>query len=54
MTELVYLRLSILEISKASMNEIWYDYINSKYQNNAKLGYMDTDSFVIYIEPEDF
>ena len=53
MTELVYLRLSILEISKASMNEIWYDYINSKYQNNAKLGYMDTDSF-IYIEPEDF
>ena len=54
MTELVYLRLSILEISKASMNEIWYDYINSKYQNNAKLGYIDTDSFAIYIEPEDF
>ena len=53
MTELVYLRLSILEISKALMNEIWYDYINSKYQNNAKLGCMDTDSF-IYIEPEDF
>ena len=40
----VYLVLSILEISKTLMNEFWYDYIKPKYQYNAKLCYMDTNS----------
>ena len=31
----------------------WYDYIKQKYQNNAKLCYMDTRSFIIYIKTED-
>ena len=42
----VHLCLSILEISKALMYEFWYYYIKPKYQNNAKLCYMDTDSFI--------
>ena len=50
----VYLGLSILEISKTLMYEFWYDYIKPKYQNNAKLYYMDTDSFIIRINTEDF
>ena len=50
----VYLDLSILEISKTLMYEFWYDYIKPKYQNNAKLYYMDTDSFIICINTEDF
>ena len=50
----VYLGLSILEISKILMREFRYDHIKPKYQNNAKLCYMDTDSFVINIETEDF
>ena len=50
----VYLGLSILEISKTLMYEFWYDYIKPKYQNNAKLCYMDTDSFIINIKTEDF
>ena len=50
----VYLGLSILEISKTLMYEFWYDYIKPKYQNNAKLYYMDTASFIIHIETEDF
>ena len=50
----VYLGLSILEISKTLMYEFWYDYIKPKYQNNAKLCYMDTDSFIIRINTEDF
>ena len=50
----VYLDLSILEISKTLMYEFWYDYIKPKYQNNAKLYYMDTDSFIISINTEDF
>ena len=36
------------------MNEFWYDYMNPKYGNRAKLCYKDTDSFVIYIKTEDF
>ena len=36
------------------INEIWYDYIERKYHNNAKLCYMDTDSFTIQIETKDF
>ena len=35
------------------MYEFWYDYIKSKYQNNAKLCYLDTDSFIIHIKSED-
>ena len=35
------------------MYELWYDYIKPKYQNNAKLCYMDTDSLIIHIKTED-
>ena len=54
MNKPVYLGISILEISKTLMYEFWYDYIKPKYQNNAKLCYMDTDSFIIYIKTEYF
>ena len=54
MNKPVYLSLSILEISKKLSYGFWYDYIKPKYQNNAKLCYMDTDSFVINIKTEDF
>ena len=50
----IYLGMSILDISKTLMYEFWYDYIKPKYQDRAKLCYMDTDSFVIYIKTEDF
>ena len=46
--------LSILEISKTLMYKFWYDYIKPKYENNAKLCYMDTSSFIIHIKTEDF
>ena len=36
------------------MYKLWYDYIKPKYQDRAKLCYMDTDSFVIHIKTEDF
>ena len=35
------------------MYKLWYDYIKPKYQRNAKLCYMDTDSFIINIKTED-
>ena len=35
------------------MYEFWYDYIKPTYQDNAKLCYMDTDSFIINVKTED-
>ena len=54
MNKPIYLGLSILDISKILMYEFWYDYMKAKYGNNVKLCYMDTDSFKINIETEDF
>ena len=50
----IYLGMSILEISKTLTYGFWYDYMNLKYQDRAKLCYMDTDSFVIYSITKDF
>ena len=54
MNKPVYLGLSILEISKTLMYEFWYDYMKPKYGDNVKLCYMDTDSFIMHIQTEDF
>ena len=53
MNKLVYLVLSILDLSKTVTNEFWYDYINSKYGEKARLSYMDTDRFIVYIKTDD-
>ena len=54
MNKPIYLGLSILDISKITMYEFWYDYVKIKYQDKARLGYMDTDSFVVNIKTKDF
>ena len=54
MNKPIYLGLSILEISKTLMYESWYDYIKPKYNNDVKLCYMDTDSFIMNIKTNDF
>ena len=53
MNKPIYLDMSVLDISKTLMYEIWYDYIKPKYKDKVKLCYMDTDSFVIHIFTED-
>ena len=53
MNKPIYLGLSILDISKITMYEFVYDFIKSKYGSNAKLCYMDTDSFIINVKTED-
>ena len=50
MNKPVYLGLSILELSKILIYEFWYDYVKPKYGEKAKLSYMDTDSFIVYIK----
>ena len=54
MNKPVYLGMSILDISKTLMYEFWYDYIKPKYQDKAKLCYMDTDSSIVHIKTEHF
>ena len=54
MNKPIYLGLSILEISKTFMYEFWYDYMKPKYDNDVKLCYMDTDSFIMNIKTNDF
>ena len=54
MNKPIYLGLSILEISKTLMYEIWYDYMKPKYSDNVKLCYLNSDSFIMHIKTEDF
>ena len=52
MNKPVHLGLSILELSKILMYEVWYDYVKPKYNEKAKLCYMDADSFIVYIKTD--
>ena len=54
MNKPIYLGLSILDISKITMYEFWYDYVKIKYEDKTKLCYVDTDSFVANIKTKDF
>ena len=45
---------AILDISKTFMYEFWYDYVKPKYQDRVNLCYMDTDSFILQIQTNDF
>ena len=36
------------------MYEFWYDYMKQKYNDNVRLCYMDTDSFIMNIKTNDF
>ena len=35
------------------MYHFWHDHVKPKYSKKAKLCYMDTDSFVVYIKADD-
>ena len=35
------------------MHEFWYDYVKPKYDENTKLCYMDTDSFIVHVKTDD-
>ena len=49
----VFLGLSILDLSKTVMYEFQFDYVKPKYGENAKLCYMDTDSFIVHVKADD-
>ena len=54
MNKPVYLGQAILDISETLMYEFWYDYLKPKYGDKVKLCNMDTDSFIIHVQTEDF
>ena len=54
MNKLIYLGISILDISQTLMCEFWYDYLKPKYEDKVKLCYTGTDSFIVHIITEDF
>ena len=53
MNQFVYLGLSILDLSKPVMYEFWYDYVKPKYDKNAKICYMETDSLIAHVKTYD-
>ena len=52
MNKPVYLGLSILEISKTLMYEVWFDYMKPNYGDNVKLCNMDIYSFIMHIKAD--
>ena len=32
------------------MYKFWYDYVKPKYGENAKLCFLETDSFIVYVK----
>ena len=50
----VYLSQVIIDLSKIIMYEFHYDYMLSKYGDNSRFCFMDTDSFAYDIRTEDF
>ena len=48
-----YLDVSILSLSTTVMYEFLYDYVKSKYDENTKLWFMDTESFIVHVKADD-
>ena len=53
MNKSICLGISILELSKILIYDIWYDYVKPKYDEKTKLCFMDTDSSIVYIKTDD-
>ena len=49
----VYLGLSILNLSKTVMCELWFGCLKPKYSENVKLCQMDTDSVFVHVKTDE-
>ena len=51
--KLAYITLCVLDFSKVSMYEFYYDYVKNKYGNNSMLVFTGTDSLIYEIKTKD-
>ena len=51
--KLAYIALCVLDFSKVSMYEFYYDYVKNKYGNNSMLVFTGTDSLIYEIKTKD-
>ena len=49
----IYIGFTVLELSKLHMYRLHYAFFKYTYQDDLKLAYMDTDSFIYYIKTSD-
>ena len=54
MNKPIYIGQAVLDISKTLMYKFFYDYLKPKYGDKVKLCYMDTESFIFYVQTNDF
>ena len=54
MNKPIYVGQAVLDISKTLMYKFFYDYLQPKYGDQVKLCFTDTDSFIFYVETDDF
>ena len=53
MNKPIFAGLAILELSKLHMYKFYYEALKPKCGDKIRLGYIDTNSFVIQVETED-
>ena len=54
MTKTIFIGMSTLDISKILMYELWYDYIEPKYGDRAKLCYTILIALLFTLKPKIF
>ena len=49
----LYWGLSLLDLNKTAIDELYYDYVKPKSGQSTNLCYMDSDSFIVHVKTND-
>ncbi|PKK41592.1 hypothetical protein RhiirC2_804769 [Rhizophagus irregularis] len=53
LNKLIIVGTSVFDLNKLLMYRFWYSFVKEKYRVKVRLRYIDTDSFIYYVETED-